>query len=113
MDHVGDVIIFNLNIETGADFANQAVGHGDDTHLKAPAKLHIWLGVAQEHHIGGEAAHINDKRAGGLLQQRRLGYHCRVCLGIDHHIPDDKADRCVVECELYGATLKITGEFPA
>ena len=38
----------------------------------------IWLGVAQEHHIGGEAAHINDKRAGGLLQQRRLGYHCRV-----------------------------------
>ncbi|MPN64225.1 hypothetical protein SDC9_211996 [bioreactor metagenome] len=104
------MVVLNLDVVQCADPADDIVGHGNDAHLQATAKLHIRPCVAQQQHVGGEAADVNDEGAGSVLQHGGLGHHGGVGLGVDEDLPDHQADRGIVEDELDATPLEVVGE---
>ena len=107
LDYIGDVVVINFNVMKSADPADDAVGHGNGSHLQTAAELHIWLDTTQQKHISGEPANIHHKGTGVLLDDLSLGYHSGISLRVDQHLTDHQANGSIVKLKLYCPPLKI------
>ena len=107
LDHIGDMIVINLDVVEGTDSTDDTVGHRDGPHLQTAAELHIRLDTPQQKDIGSEPSDIHHEGTGIALDNLGLGYDGGICLGINQNLMDHQTDWGTIEHKLYAPSFEI------